>query len=102
MQSEYFSLQGQEDHLRLQKSPRYPQGMDELTVFYCESCTNFLSFCGMDDEGYFNALTGMFAQALRPSANSIPISGSLFRTALNACDAKGTTMAIGSGRPWTT
>lgn len=42
-----------------------PEGMAELTVFYCESCTKFLGFCGMDDEGYFNALTGMFAQALK-------------------------------------
>ena len=42
-----------------------PEGMAELTVFYCESCTKFLGFCGMDDEGYFNALTGMFTQALK-------------------------------------
>ncbi|MHB1606049.1 MAG: hypothetical protein ACYCTV_06625 [Leptospirales bacterium] len=42
-----------------------PQGMAELTVFYCEACTDFLGFCGMDDEGYFNALTGMFGQALK-------------------------------------
>ncbi len=42
-----------------------PEGMAELTVFYCESCTEFLGFCGMDDAGYFNALTGMFAQALK-------------------------------------
>ncbi|MEC4683302.1 MAG: hypothetical protein VST70_06465 [Nitrospirota bacterium] len=41
------------------------QGMAELTVFYCESCTDFLNYCGMDDVGYFNALVGMFAQALK-------------------------------------
>ena len=42
-----------------------PEGMAELTVFYCESCTNLLGYCGMDDEGYFNALVRMFAQALK-------------------------------------
>ena len=42
-----------------------PQGVAELTVFYCEACTDFLGFCSMDDEGYFNALTGMFGQALK-------------------------------------
>ena len=30
-----------------------PEGLAELTVFYCESCTNLLGYCGMDDEGYF-------------------------------------------------
>ncbi|SFM58455.1 hypothetical protein SAMN05421880_12217 [Nitrosomonas nitrosa] len=42
-----------------------PEGLAELTVFYCESCMNLLSYCGMDDEGYFNALVRMFEQALK-------------------------------------
>ena len=42
-----------------------PEGVAELTVFYCESCINFLGYCGMDDEGYFNALVLMFEQALK-------------------------------------
>ncbi len=45
-----------------------PEGLAELTVFYCESCMNLLGFCGMDDEGYFNALVRMFEQALRAIA----------------------------------
>ncbi len=31
-----------------------PEGLAELTVFYCESCMNLLGYCCMDDEGYFN------------------------------------------------
>ena len=42
-----------------------PEGMAELTVFYCESCVNLLGDCGMDDEGYYNALVRMFEQALK-------------------------------------
>lgn len=42
-----------------------PEGLAELRVFYCESCMNLLSYCGMDDEGYFNALVRMFEQALK-------------------------------------
>lgn len=42
-----------------------PEGIAELTVFYCESCMNFLGYCGVDDEGYFNALILMFEQALK-------------------------------------
>ena len=33
-----------------------PEGVAELMVFYCEESTAFLGFCGMDDEGYFDAL----------------------------------------------
>jgi hypothetical protein len=42
-----------------------PEGLAELTVFYCESCMNLLGYCGMDDEGHFNALVRMFEQALK-------------------------------------
>ena len=43
----------------------HPEGLAELSVFYCESCAEFLGFCGMDDESYFNALIRMFDQALK-------------------------------------
>lgn len=42
-----------------------PEGVAELTVFYCESCVALLAYCGMDDEGYFNALVRIFEQALK-------------------------------------
>ncbi len=41
-----------------------PEGIAELSVFYCESCADYLSFCGMDDDGYFDAMVRMFEQAL--------------------------------------
>ncbi len=42
-----------------------PEGLAELSVFYCEACAELLGSCGMDDEGYFNALVRMFEQALK-------------------------------------
>ena len=33
-----------------------PEGMAELSVFYCEEAIAFLHDCGMDDEGYYSAL----------------------------------------------
>ena len=42
-----------------------PAGLAELAVFYCESCKTLLGYCGMDDEGYFDALVRMFEQALK-------------------------------------
>lgn len=49
-----------------------PEGLAELTVFYCESCMALLGYCGMDDEGYFNALVRMFEQALKAIAKLEP------------------------------
>lgn len=42
-----------------------PEELAELIVFYCESCMNLLDYCGMEDEGYFNALVRMFEQGLK-------------------------------------
>ena len=42
-----------------------PKGLAELTVFYCEEVFDFLAGCGMDDEGFYDALVRMFEQALK-------------------------------------
>jgi late competence protein required for DNA uptake (superfamily II DNA/RNA helicase) len=47
------------------KAVGHAEGLAELTVFYCESCRDFLGFCSVDDEVYFNALVRMFEQALK-------------------------------------
>lgn len=49
-----------------------PEGIAELIVFYCESCTNLLCECGMDDESYFNTLIRIFEQALKEIRNLEP------------------------------
>ena len=40
-----------------------PQGVAELSLFYCEEALSLLSWCGMDDEAYYAALVRMFEQA---------------------------------------
>ena len=45
-----------------------PEGVAELTVFYCEEVFDFLAGCGMDDEGFYDALVRMFEQALKGTA----------------------------------
>lgn len=42
-----------------------PEGLAELMVFFCERAVGFSSDVGLQDEGYFDALVRMFAQALR-------------------------------------
>ena len=41
-----------------------PEGVAELSIFYCEEAARLLSECGMDDEAYFSALVRMYDQAL--------------------------------------
>lgn len=41
-----------------------PQGLAELTVFYCEQAIGFSNEVGLDDGGYYDAFCGMFEQAL--------------------------------------
>ena len=47
------------------KAIGHPEGLAELMVFFCEECTALLCCCGVDDEGYFDALVRMFEQALK-------------------------------------
>ena len=47
------------------KAQGKPEGLAELTVFYCEEVFDSLAACGMDDEGFYDALVRMFEQALK-------------------------------------
>jgi hypothetical protein len=41
-----------------------PEGLAELSIFYCEEAVSFLESYGMEDEGYFVALIRMYDRAL--------------------------------------
>lgn len=47
------------------KAVGQPEGLAELTVFYCEEAFDSLAAFGMDDEGFYDALVRMFEQALK-------------------------------------
>jgi hypothetical protein len=40
-----------------------PEGLAELSIFYCEEAFDFLLSCGLDDERYYLALIRMYDQA---------------------------------------
>ena len=46
------------------KASGLPDGVAELSVFYCEKAARLAAECGFEDEGYFTALVRMFEQAL--------------------------------------
>ena len=41
-----------------------PEGMAELSIFYCEEAFGFLESCSMEDERYFAALIRMYGRSL--------------------------------------
>jgi hypothetical protein len=41
-----------------------PDGMAELSTFYCEEAFGFLESCGMEDESYFTALIRMYGLSI--------------------------------------
>ncbi len=47
------------------KAVGHSKGLADLSVFYCESCRDFLGFCSVDDEVFFDALVRMFEQTLK-------------------------------------
>ena len=54
------------------KAIGHPEGLVELSIFYCEEALSFLESCGMEDESYFHALIRMYDQALRLVSNLPP------------------------------
>ncbi|NDV14075.1 hypothetical protein GZH52_14975 [Crenobacter sp. HX-7-9] len=42
-----------------------PEGLAELAVFYCEEAFNLLTWRGVEDESFYDALVRMFEQALK-------------------------------------
>jgi len=42
-----------------------PEGVAELTVFYCERAAGFSDDIGMEDDAFFRALVRMYEQALK-------------------------------------
>src|SRR6516162_4764818 len=53
------------------KAIGHPEGLAELSIFYCEEAFSFLESCGMEEEGYFLALIRMYNQALKYVSNEL-------------------------------
>jgi len=46
------------------KAVGHPDGMADLSIFYCEEAFGFLESCSIEDEGYFAALIRMYGRSL--------------------------------------
>jgi hypothetical protein len=74
-----------------------PEGVAELTVYYCEQAIRFSKEVGLDDGAYHDALVRMFEQALKavmalPEARRLPLLNRL-----QAVRTSGQTMGWGVG-----
>ena len=49
-----------------------PDGMAELSIFYCEEAFSFLESCSLEDESYFAALIRMYEGSLEFVSNLPP------------------------------
>jgi hypothetical protein len=49
-----------------------PEGMAELSTYYCEEAARMVRDCRMEDEAYYSALVRMYEQALSQAATLQP------------------------------
>ena len=60
-----IGFKSQEGDCGLQESDWRPDGLAELSIFYCEEAFGFLESCSMEDESYFAALIRMYDRSLK-------------------------------------
>ena len=66
-----------------------PDGMAELSIFYCEEAFGFLESCSMDDEKYFAALIRMYGRSLEIVSSLPPAERSTFLERLGRLRSRG-------------
>ena len=79
------------------KAIRQPDGLAELSTFYCEEALSFLESCGMEDEGYFNALIRTYDQALTFVSNLPPDARMGYVDRLDTLRSRGRHLGWGVG-----
>ena len=66
-----------------------PDGMAELSLFYCEEAIGFLETCSMDDEKYFAALIRMYGRSLEIVSSLPPAERGTYLERLDRLRSRG-------------
>jgi hypothetical protein len=66
-----------------------PEGMAELSIFYCEEAVGFLESCSMDDEKYIPALIRMYGRSLEITSSLPPAERSTYLERLGRLRSRG-------------
>ena len=66
-----------------------PDGMAELSIFYCEEAFGFLESCSMEDESYFAALIRMYGWSLEIVSSLPPAERTTYLERLDKLRSRG-------------
>src|SRR5271169_2575893 len=66
-----------------------PDGMAELSIFYCEEAFGFLESCSMEDESYFAALIRMYGRSLEIVSSLPPAERTSYLERLDKLRSRG-------------
>ena len=66
-----------------------PDGVAELSIFYCEEALGFLESCSMEDEGYLAALIRMYEQSLEIVSSLPPAERTTYLQRLDKLRTRG-------------
>ena len=66
-----------------------PEGMAELSIFYCEEAFGFLESYSLEDEGYFAALIRMYERSLEIVSSLAPAERMIYLGRLDKLRSRG-------------
>ena len=72
-----------------------PEGMAELSIFYCEEAFSFLESCSMEDESYFAALIRMYGRSLEFVSSLPPAERTTYLERLDKLRSRGRNVGWG-------
>ena len=72
-----------------------PEGMAELTIFYCEEAFDFLESCSIEDESYFAALIRMYGRSLEFVSSLPPAERTTYPKRLDKLRSRGRNVGWG-------
>jgi hypothetical protein len=84
----HIGFKSQEGDCGLQAIGR-PDGMAELSIFYCEEAFGFLESCSMEDESYFAALIRMYGRSLEIVSSLPPAERTTYLERLEKLRSRG-------------
>jgi hypothetical protein len=72
-----------------------PEGMAELSTFYCEETFGFLESCSMEDASYFAALIRMYGRSLEFVSSLAPAARATYLERLDKLRSRGRNLGWG-------
>jgi len=72
-----------------------PEGMAELSIFYCEKAFGFLESCSMEDESYFAALIRVYGRSLEFVSSLPPAERATYLERLDKLRSRGRNVGWG-------